>query len=347
MIRFTWLQFRAQAVAASAALAVIAVILAVTGPHLAHLYDTSGIPACHAHGDCGALASSFQIQLNAGSTYKLLYLFGTGVLFLLPAVTGIFWGAPLVSRELETGTHRLAWTQGVTRARWLAVKLGVVGLASMAAAGLLSLMLTWWSSPIEQAAGLTAGPASALSVNQFDPVIFGARGIVPIGYAAFAFALGVSAGVLTRRIVPAMAITLAIFAAVQTIMPFWIRPRLIPPVHTTVPLTAAALNVATSVLTHSNGTLTVGIVTLPGAWILSTSPAVNPAGHVLHNLGQACTAVKDRNACLARLNLRIPVTYQPASRYWAFQWYETAIFLAAALALAGFCFWWTRQRRLS
>lgn len=347
MIRFTWLQFRTQAAAASAALAVIAVILAVTGPHLAHLYDTSGIPACHAHGDCGALASSFQIQLNAGSTYKLLYVFGTGVLFLLPAVTGIFWGAPLVSRELEAGTHRLAWTQGVTRARWLAVKLGVVGLASMAAAGLLSLMLTWWSSPIEQAAGLTAGPASALSVNQLDPVIFGARGIVPVGYAAFAFALGVSAGVLTRRIVPAMAITLAIFAAVQAVMPLWIRPRLIPPVHTTVPLTAAALNVATSVLTHSNGTLTVGITTLPGAWILSTNPAVNPAGHVLHNLGQACTTVKDRNACLARLNLRIPVTYQPASRYWAFQWYETAIFLALALALAGLCFWQIRRRRLS
>lgn len=346
MIRLTWLQFRTQALVASCGLAVIAVILAVTGSHLAHLYDTSGIPACHLHGDCGALAARFQIQLNADSTYKLLYVFGTGVLFLVPAVTGIFWGAPLVSRELEVGTHRLAWTQGVTRTRWLAAKLGLVGLASMAAAGLLSLMLTWWSSPIERAAGLTAGPASALSVNQFDPVIFGARGIVPAGYAAFAFALGVSTGVLTRRVVPAMTVTLAIFAAVQIVMPLWIRPRLIPPAHASVPLTAAALNAATSVLTHSNGTLTVGIRTLPGAWILSAGPAVNSAGRVLHDLAQACQ-VKDHNACLARLGLRIPVTYQPASRYWAFQWTETGIFLALTLALAGYCFWSIRQHHLS
>ena len=61
----------------------------------------------------------------------------------------MFWGAPLVARELETGTFRLAWTQSVTRTRWLAVKLALVGLASMAVAGLLSLILTWWSSPID------------------------------------------------------------------------------------------------------------------------------------------------------------------------------------------------------
>jgi hypothetical protein len=56
-----------------------------------------------------------------------------------------------VARELETGTYRLAWTQSVTRTRWLAVKLGVVGLTSVAVAGLLSLMVTWWSSPIDRA----------------------------------------------------------------------------------------------------------------------------------------------------------------------------------------------------
>ena len=107
-------------------------------------------------------------------------------MIVVPGVIGVFWGAPLVARELETGTYRLAWTQSVTRARWIAVKLGVVGLASMAAAGLLSLMVTWWSSPIDR-------------VNMTLYTSFDQRGIVPIGYAAFAFALGVLAGVLIRR----------------------------------------------------------------------------------------------------------------------------------------------------
>jgi hypothetical protein len=38
------------------------------------------------------------------------------------------------------------------------------------------------------------------------------------------------------------------------------------------------------------------------------------------------------------------VSYQPASRFWSFQWYETGIYAALALVLAGFCFWRIRHR---
>jgi hypothetical protein len=38
------------------------------------------------------------------------------------------------------------------------------------------------------------------------------------------------------------------------------------------------------------------------------------------------------------------VTYQPASRFWAFQGIETAIFIALGLLLVGLCFWWVRHR---
>ena len=118
MIRLTWLQFRAQAVTAATALAAVVAVLAVTGPHRG---------------------------LNSGASHWL-YVAGIAVLYLTPATIGIFWGAPLISRELETGTFRLAWTQSISRTRWLAVKLGLTGLASMATAGLLSLMVTWWSA---------------------------------------------------------------------------------------------------------------------------------------------------------------------------------------------------------
>ena len=174
MIRFTWLQSRTQTAAAFGALAVVAVALAVTGPHLVSLYNSS-VANCAAHGDCPSASTAF--LRNDGTLRTWL-----GVLtVVLPGVIGIFWGAPLVARELEAGTFRLAWTQSVTRTRWLAVKLGVIGLASMAVAGLASLMVTWWASPLDR-----------VHMSLFGT--FDQRDIVPIGYAAFAFALGVAAG---------------------------------------------------------------------------------------------------------------------------------------------------------
>jgi hypothetical protein len=348
MIWLTWRQFRAQTIVATAALAVLAVTLAVTGPHLAHLYDTSGLATCHAHGDCSTLTSNFINGLKADAIYELLFYIGIGVLFAAPAIIGLFWGAPLVTREIEAGTFRLAWNQSVTRTRWLAVKLGLIGLAAMATAGLLSLMATWWASPIDRAIG-TSGSNSAVSFSRLDPLVFAARGITPIGYAAFAFALGVTAGVLIRRTLPAMAVTLAAFTGVQIAMPNWIRPHLITPVRVTAALNPANLDGLN--ISDNNSMSVTAAVNKPGAWILSNQ-TITPAGHVFTGPPTPACLSQTRSfqacqASLGQLHLRQLLTYQPASRYWAFQWYETAIFLAAALALAGFCFWRIRRRRLS
>jgi hypothetical protein len=346
MIWLTWRQFRAQALSGLAVLAVFAVMLAVTGLHLAHLYDISGIGTCHSHGDCGPAANSFLSELNAANIYPTIFNIAIGVLLLAPAIIGIFWGAPLIARELEAGTFRLAWNQSVTRSRWLAVKLAATGLASMAAAGLLSLMLAWWAGPLDRAAALSGDHGRVTIPGRFEPLIFATRGITPIGYAAFAFVLGVAAGVLIRRTVPAMAITLAVFAAVQIAMPFWIRPHLIAPAHVTSALNTHAL---TQLTNSSGGAMTVtGGVTMPGAWILSNQ-SVNAAGQVFTGPApQPCLSqTGSMQACmdaLARLHLRQYVVYQPASRYWDFQWIETGIFIALALLLAGSCFWLVRRR---
>jgi hypothetical protein len=347
MIWLTWRQFRTQAWVACGGLAALAIAFLVTGPHLASLYSASGIPTCHAHSDCPALAASFQAEVKG--TLSVLYHLGVGVLYVVPAVIGLFWGAPLVAREFEAGTFRLAWNQGVTRTRWLAVKLGLIGLASMAAAGLFSLMVTWWSSPIDRAQGIESSRNTASAAARLAPLLFGARGIVPVGYAAFAFALGVTVGVLIRRTIPAMAVTIAAFAAVQIAMPLWIRPHLITPVHTISPFNAAMI---TELSTQNDGHMTViEAAKIPGAWVLSDQ-TINAAGQVFTGPApQACeSSTASFQACqdsLTRLHLRQLVTYQPASRYWAFQWYETAIFLALAVALAGFCYWWVRRRRLA
>ena len=319
MIRFASLQFRIQAAVAFAALALMAVILGLTGPHLVHLYDTT-VATCGAHGNCSAATATFL------SSYRLLQDLGN-VVIVVPAIIGIFWGAPLVARELETGTQRLVWTQSVTRTRWIAVKLGVVGVASMAVAGLFSLMMTWWSSPIDR-----------VNMNQFP--VFAARGIVPVGYAAFAFALGVAAGVVIRRTLPAMATALAGFVVARVVVTYVVRPNLEAPVHLT-----SALHLTSGMeYSQSNGgplTLTGGH---PGAWVFSDR-IVDQAGHAVGGnfLSQgACLQSRGGAACIGKL--REVLVYQPASRYWTFQWYEMAIFLGLAIVMSGFCIWWVRRR---
>ena len=154
MIWLAWRQFRAQAIVASAALVAVAMALLGTGPHLVSLFDSSGLATCQS--GCGTDAGNFINQVK-GSTTELIFYGGVFLVYAVPALIGLFWGAPLVAREFEAGTFRLAWSQSVTRARWIAVKLGLICLAGMATAGLLSLMTAWWGQPALP--GRPEGPA--------------------------------------------------------------------------------------------------------------------------------------------------------------------------------------------
>jgi ABC-2 family transporter protein len=345
MIWLTWRQFRAQSIAAAAALTATAIVLGLTGVHLAHLYATTGVAGCHA-GGCVTATARFVNLLNAGFANHLPLLFGTA-LIVVPAIIGIFWGAPLITRELETGTSLLVWNQSVSRSRWLATKLAIVGLASMAAAGLFSLLVTWSASRIDK-----------VNMNWLQPSVFSERGIVPIGYAAFAFALGVLTGILIRRTVPAMAVTLVIFTAVQFAMRA-LRQYLVAPLHAIVPVDAIN-GVSITMRSGGSGSLSLAPAAdnIPGAWIYSTQ-VVNAAGHPVQSLPlssagglsvQACGANGGRGpspACFAELaqhGFHNLVTYQPASRFWLFQGYETAIYVALAVGLAAVCVWCIRRR---
>src|SRR6201986_2878374 len=203
MIWLTWRQFRVQALTAATLLVAVAISLGATGPHLASRYDASGLGGCQG-GTCAGVASTFLTQLAATRAYPFVYSLGLVLIIATPALLGIFWGAPLIARELETGTYRLAWNQSVTRTRWLTVKLALTGLAAMAVTEALSLMHAWWADPISKAVA-PGGGASVLSGNRFSWLIFASHGITPLGYAAFAFALGAAAGVLIRRTLPALA----------------------------------------------------------------------------------------------------------------------------------------------
>jgi hypothetical protein len=346
MIWLTWRQFRVQAMVAAAVLGALTIAFAVTGPNLIHLYRTSGIPTCAADGTCDTLRVTFIKEVTDDPTYVALYFLGIAVLYFAPAILGMFWGAPLVTRELETGTLRLTFNQSVTRTRWIAVKLGLVGAATAALAGLFSLLITWWASPIDRAAALP-GDGQALP-NRFVPLIFGARDIVPIGYAVFAFVLGVTAGVLVRRTLPAMAVTLVAVATIQFLMPATVRPHLIPAAHT---ITAFDTQAIARIKVVGTQYMTVSApVNIPGAWIIDNQ-TITPAGQpftgppppaclIPANSEQPC------NAAIDQLHLRQRVTYQPADRYWTFQWFETALFLVLAATLAALAVWRIRHLRL-
>jgi hypothetical protein len=375
MIWLTWRQFRAQAITAAAALAAFAIVLAAAEPSLSGVYHSSGFASCHGAA-CTGLASTFINDLSSGAgiagvpetPYMILYFLSIVVILIAPAIIGIFWGAPLIARELEAGTFRLAWNQSITRTRWLAVKLALIGVAAMAVTEAFSLIQAWWAAPIGKAVGL-GGSGSIFSETRFGVFVFPTHGITPLGYAAFGFALGVTAGLLIRRPIPAMAITLAIFAAAQLITPL-IRPHLFPTSQTAATIAATGANVSL----NANPELAFTVTTVPGhpgAWIIS-SEGVNATGQPVSSVPAACeplipqtnithiergpttsapgsnalnTGSNALNNCVASHGIRVAENYQPASHYWPLQLSETGMYLALALALTGYCFWRLNRRR--
>ena len=245
MTRLAWRQFRSQAAIGAIGLVLVVIVTAVTGPHLVHLYDTT-VATCGEHADCSTVTTTFLANDSRLRTWL-------GILVVvMPGIIGLFWGAPLVARELEAGTHRLVWTQSVTRTHWLVIKFAVICLGSMMLAGALSLLVTWWASPLDRAKGAL--------YSTFDQ-----RDVVPIGYAAFALVLGVTAGLLIRRAVPAMAATLVLFVATLLAVAHWVRPHLITPMTDVL-----GLSPQTTGFGSANGgpfTLIPNLPNLPNTWI--------------------------------------------------------------------------------
>ena len=206
MTWLVWRQYRAQAAVALALLAAFAAVLVVTGLRIASQWH-SVVTACtsHAAGASGCL----DVSLGGARAQDLI-----GLVMIVPAVLGFLWGAPLAAQELETGTVNFAWTQSVTRTRWLTVKAGWLLLAAALWGGAIGALITWWS-----------GPRNALYLNQFQPGNFDIQGIVPVGYAVFATALGIAAGALLRRTLVAIAVTIGGFIGVRLLITEVVRPH--------------------------------------------------------------------------------------------------------------------------
>jgi hypothetical protein len=244
------------------------------------------------------------------------------LIMVAPAVLGLFWGAPLVARELETGTAALVWNQSVTRRRWLLVRLGVTGAAGLITGGTLSLLLGWAAAPLDR-----------MNQDRFTTIFFGTRGLVPAAYAIFAVLLGVTLGCLLKRTLPAMALTAVAFVVVQVVTPNLVRPHLMPPRAATAPVTADVIRN----LSFLGQEPTIEGLKIPGAWVIASSELRTANDQeIAREKYTACVggSFDGMPDCLGRLNLHVDIAYQPAGRYWAFQWLESALYLALAALLA-------------
>jgi hypothetical protein len=319
MISVALRQHRIQLSAGLAVIGVLAVLLVWTGHQMTSYLHSTGLASClAAHGGgCDSFSRLFENRYG-GLLRDIAYL------NFLPMLVGVFWGAPLVAREIETGTHRLAWTQSITRRRWLAAKLGLFVIATVAIGAGFSLLLAWWLHPFAQLQ--FGGGYSRMDLDSFD-----SQGLVPVAYSLFAFALGVAAGVVVRRTLPAMAITFAVYVPLR----LWVQSLR---AHFATPLQITYQAFGTSPR--------AGL----GDWIIQ-SRILNGAGRtvsdqtVLSTCGVGPSTPKpDVLGCLAAHGYHQLDIYQPASRFWTFQGIESAIFLGLTVALLAVAVYWTTRR---
>jgi hypothetical protein len=317
MIWLTWRQHRAQALYFLVTLAILAAVLVPLGLTMFRALTELGLDGCHGTANMGTACDTGRNTFS--ERFSLHQQFSTPLLLFLPLLTGLFAGSPLVARELEQGTHRLVWMQGVTRRHWLLAKGGLVLAATTAFAAAVSALVYWWWTPYER-----------VGTSRFAWSAFDLQGLVPVGYTLFAVALGIAAGALVRKVLPAMAITVAGFLAARVAVEV-VRPYFRPAQEARFPLFAES---------HPGR--------FADQWLLS-SDVYSADGQRLGNGFIVCgppSATDGSRGCAGYqpgdYNLN---RFHPGSEYWTFQLIETGIFVAAAALLLLFAF--RRLRRMA
>jgi hypothetical protein len=325
MIWLTWRQSRLESLIGAAALALVASFVLWNGHTMIAAYHDAGLPGCVAtHADdagCRLAADTFLSRFDTLRGIKMV------LLLCLPFLVGLLLAAPIVL-DFEQGTYRLAWTQSVTRRRWLAMKLGYgLALAVGATAALVALW-TWWLGPIDDLKGHFNG-------NSFD-----FEGTAPIAYTIFAFALCVAVGTMLRRTIPAVGIGLIGFLAARAIVSDRLRPHYLSPIKVTWdPLEPAPAELDDLFRGSKDWVLSQGFTDASGHYL-------DPGNLTVRGCMQETSSKGgDRfNQCLHDRGIVQTLIYHPADRFWTFQAIETALFFGLAAALLVLTAWWVTRR---
>jgi hypothetical protein len=325
----SWRQHRTTLAGLVAVLGVAGLYLYVTGLDLRH--------------EVAAYGEMF----TANGTGKMDMTPVAALLQVLPALIGAFVGAPLLARELETGTFRYTWTQGFGRERWAAAKLAQIAVAVTVVAGAFGFLFSWCYAPI---IGVHQGLSPLMAIT------FDLRGVAFAGWALVAFAIGALAGVLIRRVVPAMFATLAAWSGLAFVTGAFLRPHYETPVVSSgfKQLSAAWVigqrwtlhgrPVSASTVSHvlnKLGAIEFG----PGQFGPAPSGSGQAGGGFGQTASQASPASHSVNPVpyLVHHGFAQLTSYQPASRFWPFQWIEGGWLLALSLLLIAATIWLVRR----
>jgi len=189
MVWVTWRQQRTQAFSCLVVLAALAILAIVVGIWMRSTFGHDGLSACLARSGgfgCPGTINSFVHQFSGPATTALY-----APLFVIPGLVGAVVGAPLLGRELEQGTWRLAWSQTVPRTRWLVTKLAVASAGLVAFGAAISAVMTWSRAPLDR---LT---------SRLQPPPFNFEGLTLTCSLLCAFGLAVLAGLLLRNVIGA------------------------------------------------------------------------------------------------------------------------------------------------
>ena len=313
MVWVTWRQHRGALCGVAVFLGVLTVYLWLTGLQMHHAYAT----ACHP-------ASSLACNMNFDGRYAMTVNVVRVFLQAVPALIGAFAGAPVLAREMETGTFRFAWTQGFGRGRWALGKLVLLAVVVTAAAGAFTVVFSWYASPF-----FAAGYAIPFATDLFNEL-----GVAFAAWTLAAFAIGALAGMLIRRVVPAIAATLAVYAALAFATALWLRQHYMTPLLTSkpnLPGTAWLVN-----QWYDKG----GRFAFPaqGSQLVGAVSRLCPAPRVNSN------SVFSPAQCLSQHGYLWWASYQPGSRFWPFQWIEGGWLLALSVLLITATVWLVRRR---
>ncbi|HEX6762816.1 MAG TPA: ABC transporter permease subunit [Gaiellaceae bacterium] len=305
----TWVGWRLQrteSLVVLGTLGLLAAFLVPTGIQMANAYHRDGLAACLSFnpgptcaGAVGGFRQRFQSLIDLSNWFTLV-----------PGLIGVLLAAPFIG-ELEHGTYRLAWTQSITRGRWLAGKLGVAVATATVAAGALILLFAWWRAPSVHLDG-------RLDTGNYDTT-----GIVVVGYTLFALGLALALGAVWRRVAPSLVVAFVGYFATRLFVDLSLRDHLIAPLTTTY-----------------RGTSQPGF--LYNAHIISMYAALGD--HEIMS-GGGFVLGGQRKLAAPRLGHAVfHVVYQPESHYWPLQLAETGLFAGLAAILVLFAAWWTRER---
>jgi len=324
MVRVTWRQHHFALIGVAVLLAALAVWLWHAGTSVHNAYAAA--IACHpaSSAACGSLVNNFDVSAEnhfMGSKGP-----GGVLLQLLPALIGAFVGAPVLARELETGTFRYAWTQGFGRWRWALAKLVLLAVVLAAATVAFGALVSWYYQPYSGA------------FYQDSPFgnLFILREVTFPAWTLAVFAIGALAGMLIRRVVPAIVATLAVYAGLAFAAAAFLRE------HYVTPLATSNMNISLP------GASTAWIIdqwsTKGGNFAFAGNPPISL-------INQYCSSVPPDKIgplgfapCLAQHGYTMWTSYQPASRFWPFQWIEGGWLLVLSALLIAVTVWLVQRR---